>query len=133
MTKTATIQALADLAVKRGDYRAGSRNYEAYLKSLLELPWEEIERRYKEETGQAAAVKETAEKVKKSDVFHEYDSQAQWRNVNSKVISLRLMTKGDADILAAIEGKQATQEIRRLIRLGIEADRERKEREGEQR
>lgn len=131
MNHTTKIQALADMAVKRGDYRAGSRNYEAYVKSLLELSVEEIDRRYTEEVEQAAAVEKTAAKVKKSDVFHEYDSQAQWRSENSKVYHIRLMTKGDADILAALDGKQAAQEIRRLIRLGIDADRKQKEKEGQ--
>lgn len=131
MNHNTKIQALADLAVKRGDYRAGSKNYEAYIKSLLELSVDEIDRRYEEETRQAAAVEKTAAKVKKSDVFHEYDSQAKWRNNNSRQINIRFMTKGDADILAALEGKQASQEIRRLIRLGIEADRKQKEEEGQ--
>lgn len=129
MNHKTKIQALADLAVKRGDYRAGSRNYEAYIKSLLELSVEEIDRRYEEETRQAAAVEKTAAKVKKSDVFHEYDSQAKWRSENSKVYHIRLMAKGDADILAALDGKQSAQEIRRLLRLGIEADRKQNEKE----
>lgn len=129
MNHNTRIQALADLAVKRGDYRVGSRNYEAYIKSLLELSPEEIESRYDEEFKQAEEAEKTTQKAKKSDVFKIYDSQEQWRIENSKVYHIRLMTKGDADILSALEGKQAAQEIRRLIRLGIEADRQKKEKE----
>lgn len=129
MNHNTRIQALADLAVKRGDYRAGSRNYEAYIKSLMELPVEEIERRYDAEIKQAEEAEKTAQKAKKSDVFHEYDSQAKWRSENSRQVNIRLMAKGDADILAAIDGKQAQQELRRLIRLGIEEDRKQNEKE----
>lgn len=129
MNHNTRIQALADLAVKRGDYRAGSRNYEAYIKSLMELPVEEIERRYDAEIKQAEEAEKTAQKAKKSDVFHEYDSQAKWRSENSRQVNIRLMANGDADILAAIDGKQAQQELRRLIRLGIEEDRKQNEKE----
>lgn len=129
MNHNTRIQALADLAVKRGDFRSGSKNYEAYIKSLLELPVEEIERRYDAEVKQAEEAEKTTQKAKKSDVFKIYDSQEQWRSVNSKVYHIRLMSKGDADILAALEGKPTAQEIRRLIRLGIEADRKQNEKE----
>ena len=129
MNHNTRIQALADLAVKRGDFRAGSRNYEAYIKSLMELSVEEIERRYDAEVKQAEEAEKTTQKAKKSDVFKIYDSQEQWRSVNSKVYHIRLMSKGDADILAALEGKPTAQEIRRLIRLGIEADRKQNEKE----
>lgn len=131
MNHNTRIQALADLAVKRGDYRVGSRNYEAYIKTLLELSPEEIESRYDEEFKQAEEAEKTTQKAKKSDVFHEYDSQAKWRSENSRQVNIRLMAKGDADILAAIDGKQAQQELRRLIRLGIEADRKQNEKEGQ--
>lgn len=129
MNHNTRIQALADLAVKRGDFRSGSRNYEAYIKSLMELSVEEIERRYDAEVKQAEEAEKTTQKAKKSDVFKIYDSQEQWRSVNSKVYHIRLMSKGDADILAALEGKPTAQEIRRLIRLGIEADRKQNEKE----
>jgi len=129
MNTNTRIQALADLAVKRGDFRSGSRNYEAYIKSLMKLSVEEIERRYDTEVKQAEEAEKTTQKAKKSDVFKIYDSQEQWRSVNSKVYHIRLMSKGDADILAALEGKPTAQEIRRLIRLGIEADRKQNEKE----
>lgn len=125
MNHNTRIQALADLAVKRGDYRAGSRNYEAYIKSLLEMPPEEIERRYNQEVEQEAA----REKTKSSALSREPKSQTEWSKKNSKLIAVRMMEKGDADILAALDGKKISQEVRRLIRLGIEADRQQKEKE----
>ena len=103
MNHTTKIQALADMAVKRGDFRAGSRNYESYIKSLIELSIEEIERRYNAEVKQAEEAETTTKNAKKSDVFHEYDSQAKWRSENSRQVNIRLMAKGDADILAAID------------------------------
>ena len=125
MNHNTRIQALADLAVKRGDYRAGSRNYEAYIKSLMELPVEEIERRYDAEVKQ----EEVRKKTKSSALSREPKSQTEWSKKNSKLIAVRMMEKGDADILAALEGKPTAQEIRRLIRLGIEADRKQNEKE----
>lgn len=127
MNHKTKIQALADLAVKRGDYRAGSRNYEAYIKSLLELSVEEIERRYDAEVKQ----EEVRKKTKSSALSREPKSQTEWLKKNSKLIAVRMMEKGDADILAALEGKPTAQEIRRLLRLGIEADRKQKEEEGQ--
>lgn len=127
MNHNTRIQALADLAVKRGDYRAGSRNYEAYIKSLLELSVEEIERRYDAEVKQ----EEVRKKTKSSALSREPKSQTEWLKKNSKLIAVRMMEKGDADILAALEGKPTAQEIRRLLRLGIEADRKQKEEEGQ--
>ena len=125
MNHNTRIQALADLAVKRGDYRAGSRNYEAYIKSLMELPVEEIERRYDAEIKQ----EEVRKKTKSSALSREPKSQTEWSKKNSKLIAVRMMEKGDADILAALEGKPTAQEIRRLLRLGIEADRKQNEKE----
>lgn len=125
MNHNTRIQALADLAVKRGDYRAGSRNYEAYIKSLMELSVEEIERRYDEEVEQ----EEVRKKTKSSALSREPKSQTEWLKKNSKLIAVRMMEKGDADILAALEGKPTAQEIRRLLRLGIEADRKQNEKE----
>lgn len=127
MNHKTKIQALADLAVKRGDYRAGSRNYEAYIKSLLELSVEEIDRRYDKEVKQ----EEERKKTKSSALSREPKSQTEWLKKNSKLIAVRMMEKGDADILAALEGKPTAQEIRRLLRLGIEADRKQKEEEGQ--
>lgn len=125
MNHKTKIQALADLAVKRGDYRAGSRNYEAYIKSLLELSVEEIERRYDAEVKQ----EEVRKKTKSCALSREPKSQTEWLKKNSKLIAVRMMEKGDADILAALEGKPTAQEIRRLLRLGIEADRKQNEKE----
>ena len=54
------------------------------------------------------------------------DSEAkkQWQKENSCHLSIRLMNKGDADIISALEGKQKATEVKRLLRLGIEADKE---------
>lgn len=117
MNRNTKILALADFAVARGDYRRGSKNYENYVASLMELSTDEIDRRY----AQEYASEIEREKTKNSKPI-ETEKMAEWRRNNSKVVTLRLMHKGDADIIAALEGKQATQEIRRLLRLGIAAD-----------
>ena len=118
MDKDTKIQALADFAVKRGDYRRGSKNYEEYVATLLEMPQEEIDARYDAESAQEAE----REKTKSGALNREPKSQSRWSQENSKLIAVRMMTKGDADILDALEGKNVPQEIRRLLRLGIAAD-----------
>ena len=86
---------------------------------------DEIERRYDAEVKQEEARKKT----KSSALSREPKSQTEWSKKNSKLIAVRMMEKGDADILAALEGKPTAQEIRRLLRLGIEADRKQNEKE----
>ena len=123
MNNNAKIQALADFAVRRGDYRYGSKNYEAYVASLLALSPDEIDVKYTSEAEQDAE----REKSKKAALNREYQSQTDWRKNNCKQVTIKFMFKGDADILAALEGKQTNQEIRRLLRLGIAADQASKE------
>ena len=41
---------------------------------------------------------------------------------NTTFIGLKLNNKTDADILAALEGKAKQSEIKRLVRLGLEAE-----------
>lgn len=52
------------------------------------------------------------------------DSEAkrQWMAQNTAFIGLKLNNKTDADILAALEGKAKQSEIKRLVRLGLEAE-----------
>nr|DAE43871.1 MAG TPA: hypothetical protein [Caudoviricetes sp.] len=52
------------------------------------------------------------------------DSEAkrQWMVQNTTFIGLKLNNKTDADILTALEGKPRQTEIKRLVRLGIEAE-----------
>ena len=123
MNNNAKIQALADFAVRRGDYRYGSKNYEAYVSSLMALSPDEIDVKYTSEAEQDAE----REKAKKAALNREPKSQTNWTKNNCKQVTIKFMFKGDADILAALEGKQTNQEIRRLLRLGIAADQEGKE------
>lgn len=53
------------------------------------------------------------------------DSKAkrQWMAENTTQISLKLNNKTDADILAALDGKSRQGEIKRLVRLGMEVER----------
>ena len=57
----------------------------------------------------------------------ELKSKTKWDKENSVMVSMRLMTKGDADIIAAIEGKAKQTEIKRLLRIALEAERKNKE------
>lgn len=118
MNRNTKILAVADFAVARGDYRRGSKNYEAYISSLMELPQEEIDRRYKTEVAREKERKQARQAL----LHRQPDSQTEWNKHNSWTVSVKLMSKGDADIIAALEGKQVSQEIRRLLRLGIAAD-----------
>lgn len=123
MNNNSKIQALADFAVRRGDYRYGSKNYEAYVASLLALSPDEIDMKYAAEAEQDLE----REKKKSEALNRDPETQTKWAKENSKLIAVRMMTKGDADILAALEGKQISQEVRRLLRLGIAADQASKE------
>ena len=51
--------------------------------------------------------------------------QARYDSANSLQMSLKLNRKTDADILAALEGKARQAEIKRLVRLGLEAQQRR--------
>jgi hypothetical protein len=53
------------------------------------------------------------------------DSEAQrpWVSQNTTFIGLKLNNNTDADILAALEGKARQTEIKRLIRKGLEVER----------
>ena len=53
------------------------------------------------------------------------DSEAtrQWMAQNTTFIGLKLNNNTDADILAALEGKARQTEIKRLIRKGLEVER----------
>ena len=123
MNRHTKIQALADFAVARGDYRRGSKNYEAYVESLLNMSNEEIDNRYSKETAHDS---ERLQKKKEAKA-RETTRHKEWRQENSKLIAVRMMTNGDADILEALEGKNIPQEVRRLLRLGIAADQSSKE------
>lgn len=123
MNRNAKILALADFAVARGDYRRGSKNYENYVASLMEVSNEELDARYMIESMHDAERKRT----KDAALERERDRHKEWMRENSKVIAVRFMTNGDADILSALAEKNVPQEIRRLIRLGIAADQANKE------
>ena len=53
------------------------------------------------------------------------DSEAkrQWMAQNTTFIGLKLNNNPDADILAALDGKARQTEIKRLIRKGLEVER----------
>lgn len=50
------------------------------------------------------------------------DSEAKksWDAANTTFVGLKLNNRTDADILAALEGKQKQMEIKRLIRIGLD-------------
>lgn len=48
-------------------------------------------------------------------------SKRAWIAQNTTHIGLKLNKRTDADILSALEGKQKQTEIKRLLRLGLEA------------
>ena len=52
------------------------------------------------------------------------DSEAKrrWMAQNTTFIGLKLNNNTDADILAALKGKARQTEIKRLVRLGLEAE-----------
>ena len=52
------------------------------------------------------------------------DSEAKraWTAQNTTFIGLKLNNNTDADILSALEGKARQTEIKRLVRLGMEAE-----------
>lgn len=49
----------------------------------------------------------------------ELKSKTKWDKENSVMVSMRLMTKGDADILSALKGKAKQTEIKRLLRIAL--------------
>lgn len=57
------------------------------------------------------------------------DSSAKraWTAENTTFIGLKLNNRTDADILAALEGKQKQTEIKRLVRIGLAAECEKKQ------
>ena len=49
-------------------------------------------------------------------------AKAEWERKNTSFIGLKLNNRTDADIIAALNGKSKQTEIKRLIRLGLQAD-----------
>ena len=52
----------------------------------------------------------------------EAPSKTRYDNENSVMVGMRLMKKGDADIIGAIQGKKKQTELKRLIRIGLKHD-----------
>ena len=50
------------------------------------------------------------------------DRHTEWQKENTVIFSIRLFKSTDADILAALDGKQKATEIKRLARLGMKFD-----------
>lgn len=48
------------------------------------------------------------------------DAKRKWIAEHTVMITLKLNKRTDADILAALDGKQKQTEIKRLLRVGIE-------------
>ena len=53
-----------------------------------------------------------------------YEAQARYDAANMTFIGLKLHKRNDADILEALDGKAKQTECKRLIRKGLEAERE---------
>lgn len=54
------------------------------------------------------------------------NSKTRWDKENRMKITLNLNKKSDADILTAVEGKAAQTEIKRLVRIGLESESQKK-------
>ena len=54
------------------------------------------------------------------------DSEAKkaWMRENTTHIGLKLNNRTDADILAALEGKQKQSEIKRLLRIALQSEKQ---------
>ena len=52
----------------------------------------------------------------------EAPSKTKYDREHSVMVCMRLMKKGDADILKAIDGKPKQPELKRLIRIGLAHD-----------
>lgn len=52
----------------------------------------------------------------------EAPSKTRYDKENSVMVGMRLMKKGDADIIGAIQGKKKQTELKRLIRIGLQHD-----------
>ena len=50
------------------------------------------------------------------------NGKRRWDAENTTMVSLKLNNKTDADILSALEGKARQTEIKRLVRLGLLAE-----------
>lgn len=50
------------------------------------------------------------------------DKHNKWQKENSIIFSIRLFKTTDADIIAALDGKQKATELKRLVRLGLQFD-----------
>lgn len=54
----------------------------------------------------------------------ELASKTKWDKENTVLVTMRLMKKSDADILAAIQDKPTQPTLKRLIRIGLAHDKE---------
>ena len=54
----------------------------------------------------------------------EQPSKTRWNKDNTVMVTMRLMKKSDADILAAIQDKPTQPTLKRLIRIGLANDKE---------
>lgn len=55
----------------------------------------------------------------------ETEKRKQWTKDNTSYIGLKLNNRQDSDILQALDGKPKQTEIKRLLRLAIEIEKER--------
>lgn len=62
--------------------------------------------------------------VKKKDdkPLDKYKYQRAYNKTHTKMVSMRLNIRTDADILGALEGKAPQTELKRLIRLALEVE-----------
>lgn len=54
------------------------------------------------------------------------DSQAkrEWMKANTTVVTMKLNNKTDSDILEALQGKQKQTEIKRLLRIALQSEKQ---------
>ena len=58
------------------------------------------------------------------EIISESEAKRAWTKANTTHIGLKLNNRTDADILAALEGKPKQSEIKRLLRIALQSEKQ---------